>query len=189
VSFRNDNPFAEFELAEHLRDCILPFLEITTQGLPNRVCITTGEIAWDDCECGQLVISTVDRYESGTFPNPWTGTENAGTRKCGAPLFVYHFRISMLRCSPVGDDMGNPPPCEEVNAAARITSEDAWAVRTGLLCCLCEDSTRQPTGLKLFERYTITPQVSVGPRGACQGTELDVFIGVPNGAYPCGVVS
>lgn len=186
MTFRNDNPFAGYELAEHLRDCITPYLEGTTSGIPNRVCITTGEIAWDDCECGQLAISLTTQYESSAFPVPWDGTENAGVRKCGPALFVFQYTISMTRCSPTSDDAGNPPPCSAVGAAARVTVEDAWAIRAGLLCCLCEGTTRQADGTKAFERYWLGPQIEVGPGGMCQGSEITVSIGVTNGGYPCG---
>jgi hypothetical protein len=107
-------------------------------------------------------------------------------RKCGPPMFVFQYTVSMLRCAPVGDDLGNPPPCSEIDAAARVTVEDAWAVRAGLMCCLCAGSTRTD-GVKLFDRYTIGPQLEVGPMGGCQGSAVTVQIGVLNGGYPCDI--
>lgn len=183
--YRNDNPLAAFDLAQHLLDCIRPYIDTTSSGPPSRACVHTGEIAWDDCECGQLIVSLVESFESETFPDPATASFNGGARKCGAALFVYHYRVSMLRCAPVGGDNGEPPPCEAVTEAARVAIEDAWAVRAGLFCCLCEGSTRSGA-LKLFDRYLVMPQVMEGPEGACQGSVVDLFIGVPNGGYPCG---
>lgn len=185
--FENDDPFAAFTLAEHLRDCILPYLEMTTLGIPDRVCLTTGEVAWDDCECGQLAVSWMGNFDTEVFPAPWDGTSNAGSRKCGPALFAYQFNISMLRCAPVGGENGAPPPCDAINAATRITAEDAWAVRTGLMCCMCTGTTRDPvTSVKLFERFWAGPQLPAGPDGGCQGSQIDVIIGVKNGGYPCG---
>jgi hypothetical protein len=185
--FRNDNPFAGFELAEHLRDCIAPYLAGTTSGMPNRVCITTGAIAYDECECGQLAISLVNQFETATFPEPWTGEQNQGVGKCGPPLYAFQYTVSMLRCSPE-TDTDAPPSCTAIGAAARVTVEDAWAVRAGLMCCMCAGVRRNPeTGVKLFERYWVGPQAEVGPEGLCQGSELTVIIGVINGGYPCGV--
>lgn len=186
--FRNDDPFAAFDLAEYLLECIRPSLQTTGEGLPGRMCVHTGEIAWDDCECGQLVVSLMAKFDSGTFPEPWTGTENAGARKCGAPLFVYHYRVSMLRCAPTGGENGVPPTCDELRAAARVTVDDAWAVLAGLNCCLCADSTRTG-GQRLFNSYHIGPQTMIGPEGGCQGSVVDVYIGVPNGGYPCSSAS
>lgn len=186
--YRNDNPLAAFDLAEHLLECIRPYIETTSSGAPGRMCVHAGAVAWDDCECGQLIVSLVDKFESGTFPNPWTATENAGARKCGAPLFVYHYTVSMLRCAPIGGENGEPPPCTEITNAARVTIEDAWAVLAGLSCCLCEGSVRDPvTGVRLFQSYWIAPQTMIGPEGGCQGSAVDVYIGVPNGGYPCDV--
>ncbi len=132
-------------------------------------------------------MSLIDQYESDTFPNPAQAETNAGTRKCGAPLWVYHYQVSMLRCAPIGDE-GEPPPCAAVTEAARVTIEDAWAVRTGLFCCLCRGVERDPdTGIKLFDRYLVNPQVMDGPEGACQGSLIELFIAVPNGGYPCDI--
>lgn len=185
--FTNANPFAGFEIAEHVRDCILPYLEGTTSGLPNRVCITTGAIAYDEYECGQLAISLVDQFSTASFPTPWTGDENQGVRKCGPPLYAFQYTISMLRCAPETDTEA-PPPCTAIGAAARVTVEDAWAVRAGVMCCMCAGVTRDPaTGQKLFERYWVGPQTSVGPEGLCQGTEMTLIIGIMSGGYPCGI--
>lgn len=185
--FRNDNPLAAFQLAEHLLDCIKPYIDTTSSGPPSRACVHTGEIAWDDCECGQLIVSLIDQYESDTFPNPAQAETNAGARKCGAPLWVYHYQVSMLRCAPIGDEH-HPPTCAEVTEAARVTIEDAWAVRTGLFCCLCRGVERDPdTGIKLFDRYLVNPQTMDGPEGACQGSLIELFIAVPNGGYPCDI--
>jgi hypothetical protein len=185
--FTNANPFAGFDLAEHLRDCITPYLEGTTSGLPARVCVTSGEIAWDDCECGQLAVSLTNQYETASFPTPWSGEQNQGVGKCGPPLFVFEYTISMTRCSPIGDN-GNPPTCAQLGAAARVTVEDAWAVRAGLMCCMCAGVRRDPvTGVKLFERYWLGQQIEVGPGGMCQGSEIMLSIGVLNEGYPCGI--
>ena len=58
--YRNDNPLAAFDLAQHLLDCIRPYIDTTSSGPPSRACVHTGEIAWDDCECGQLIVSLVE---------------------------------------------------------------------------------------------------------------------------------
>ncbi len=186
MAFTNADPFAGFELAEHLIDCIRPYLAGTSLGLPARMCAHTGDIAWDDCECGQLVVSLVNMFESASFPAPWSGEENAGVRKCGPPLFVFQYTVSMLRCAAGAD--GETPPCPALSAAARTATEDAWAVRAGITCCMCSGVTRDPdTGDKLFERFWVGPQTMDGPAGGCQGSVMSVMIGVKNGGYPCDV--
>lgn len=185
--YRNDNPLAAFQLAEHLLECIRPYIDTTTSGPPGNACVQVGEIAWDECECRELIVSLVNKFESGTFPNPWSAVDNAGARKCGAPLFVYQYTVSMLSCAPIGEG-DDPPTCEQKTEAARVSIEDAWAVLAGLNCCLCAGANRDPeTGVKLFQSYWIAPQAMVGPQGGCQGSSVDVYIGVPNGGYPCDV--
>lgn len=185
--YSNANPFAGYELAEHLMECIRPYLAGTTSGLPNRMCIATGEVAWDECECGQLAVSLTNQYESASFPTPWTGEGNQGAGPCGPSLFVYQYTVSMLRCAPETDTEA-PPPCPAIGAAARVTIEDAWAVRAGIMCCMCAGVQRDPlTGQKTFERYWVGPQEEVGPAGMCQGSAITVAIGVKNNGYPCGV--
>lgn len=185
--YTNANPFAGYELAEHLRDCIVPYLEGTTSGLPDRVCILTGDTADDECECGQFAVTATTQFESADFPAPWTGDQNKGAPKCGPGLYVYQYDLSITRCAPISDDE-NAPPCPVLNAAARVTMEDAWAVRAGLMCCLCAGVQRNPaTGVKAFERYWVGPQTETGPMGGCQGSVITVAIGVLNGGYPCGV--
>lgn len=183
--YGNDNPFAGYELAEHLMDCIEPYLAMTSSGVPDRMCILTGEAADDECECGQFAVTGNQQYESADFPTPWTGEQNQGVGKCGPPLFVYQYTLSISRCAPISDDE-NAPPCPELNAATRVVYEDAWAVRTGLMCCLCAGIKRNPvTGIKAFERYWVGPQENTTPQGGCQGSRITVAIAVMNGGYPC----
>lgn len=184
--YENDNPFAAFDLAEHLRDCITPYLEMTTSGLPNRVCITSGQVAWDDCKCGQLTVSLLRQFQSVNFPTPWDGSDNGGVLKCGPPLYVFEYEVTMLRCASETEGE-SPPTCAMIGGDFRVTTEDAWAVRTGLQCCICAGLERDAEGVKLFERAVIGEQVSVGPEGLCVGSSVVVTIAVRNGNYPCRV--
>jgi len=193
MAFTNAQPFAGFNIAERLRECIEPFLAGTETGLPARSCSHAASpegIAWDDCECGQLIVAMTGAHPTIAFPNPWTGDENQGMGKCGPPLFVFNYTVSMLRCAPVMGENGEPPPCDAVTAAARVSIEDAWAVRAGIMCCLCAGVTRDPdTGDKPFERYWVGPQLMTTPAGGCQGSTISLSIGVKNGGYPCEVIS
>lgn len=183
--FYIDDPFAAFDIAEHLRDCITPKLATTTRGLPNRVCIHTGEIAWDDCECGQLVVSFIRSFETAVFPTPWDGTGNSGALKCGASVYAFEYQVSMLRCAAGAD--GETPDCSELNQSARGTIEDAWAVMAGLSCCKCNGLQRDPdTGIQPFQNFLIGEQIMDGPEGGCQGSLVTVTVGIKNGGYPCG---
>lgn len=175
----NANPFAGYDIAVKIRDCIEPFLEMTTEGLPPRRCIVVGEIAWEDCECGQLVVALQDDGEVVSFPDQ---QETRGRRGCGPSMFTWNYTVSMLRCAPDGD----PPACADVNAASRVSIEDAWAIRAGLICCLNDlMRTKLPNGSTYIQDYTLGRQTFVGPRGMCQGSEQPVTVTMKNGCYPC----
>lgn len=182
----NANPFALYDIAVKIKECIEPWLEATTTGLPERSCVTAGEIAWDECECGQLIVSMQNNFEGSNTNTPRVATETPGRRECGPPLFVGNYLVSMLRCAPDG----NPPSCDELEKAARIAAEDAWAVRAGIICCLSSAiKDRLPNGTKLYVDFTIGQQNFVGPQGLCMGSEVPVSVAINNGCYPCDQIS
>lgn len=185
----NSNPFTWYALGTALKESILPYLALTEHGEPDRACVHAGEIAWDECECGQLTVSLQTAFPSNTFPTPSdaSGLPPTGTptnRGCGSNFMVFTFLVSMLRCAPIGEDNA-PPSCADLDAAASVTAEDAWAVRAGLHCYLTEAAQRDATGRKIILDWLMGTQVAVGPDGMCQGTEIPVTIAVPHGCYPC----
>lgn len=185
----NENPFAVFDIAEHIKDCVLEWLSTTTEGVPDRACVVVGEIADDDCECGQLAVSMVSNYEASAPNVPRSGTATPGRRECGPPIFVANFLVSILRCAPTGTNT-KPPTCDELAASARGAAEDAWAVRAGVICCLSDAiKNRLPNGTKRYVDFVVGQQTWVGPRGACVGSELPVSVTINNGCYPCDGIS
>lgn len=188
----NANPFAMHDIATKIKDCIVPYLEGTTEGLPDRVCVTAGLIAWDDCECGQLAVTMVRKNEVNTPNVPRTAAPDPGRRGCGPPLMQMDFLVSMLRCAPTGPEneagIAEPPSCQQLDDAARIATEDAWAVMAGTICCLSAAvKDRLPNGTHLYTDFTIGTQTFVGPNGACMGSELPVSVVIQNGCYPCDI--
>jgi hypothetical protein len=185
----NANPFAVFDIATHIKECVLDWLELTSTGVPDRACVIAGEVAWDNCECGQLTVSMQSNYEASGTSLPRSGTETPGRRSCGPPLFTVNYLVTMLRCAPTGTATA-PPTCEELETYARMTAEDAWAVRAGVICCLDEAiSVRLSNGTKLYRDFVVGTQTFVGPQGACGGSQLQVAVTVDNGCYPCEQLS
>ena len=183
----NANPFAGFDIGVHIKDCVLERLATTTDGAPARACVVAGEIAWDDCECGQLTVAMGPMYEASGTTLARATTETPGRRECGPPLFVFTYVVTILRCAPTGTNTA-PPTCDELEAAARGASEDAWAVRAGVICCLSSAISDQlPNGTKLYVDFTTGTQTFVGPQGACMGSALPVTVTIQNGCYPCEV--
>lgn len=183
------NPEAAYLVARELLTCAKDQVNETWSAEPDmkllRTCVVWGSIAWDDCECGQLVVSIADQWPSDNFPNR-PGPQSQQTR-CGASIWVVQYLVNILRCSPVQDDQGGPPACEDLSAAARIMAVDSWAVRTGVACCLVslsKDLNEQ--GATEITDYQIVGQPSQGPDGQCGGSELTVNIGMRNCFCPGG---
>lgn len=185
----NANPFAVYDIAVKIKECVLDWLAGTSEGTPDRACVVVGQYADDDCECGQLVVAMQNNYEASGTNLPRSGTATPGRRECGPPLFTANFLVSILRCAPTGTNT-KPPACTALESSARSAADDAWAVRAGVICCLSEAITeRLANGTKLYVDFVVGTQTWVGPRGACVGSELPVSVTINNGCYPCSEVS
>ena len=138
---------------------------------------------------GQLSVAIQTEFEAATTNTPRAATDRPGRRACGPPLYTANYMVTMLRCAPTGNETA-PPTCAELEAFARMTTEDAWAVRAGVICCLDEAiSQRLPNGTMLYHDFVVGTQTRVGPRGACGGSQLPVSVTIHNGCYPCNEIS
>lgn len=146
----------------------------TPNGIPERVCLLVpGDIADDECDCGQLALTIQRRYGSYTFPVEATTDEAAAG--CPPPILVGVVTLRLVRCVPVPDDAGNPPSCEAQLAAAVGQDIDVATIRRALVChlsALAEDER--------ILHYTVGASVSSGPGGGCAGSDTTITIGVPN---------
>ena len=188
IQYTSANPSVLFDLAVDLKDCILNAMAREGVELPERACVVTGDIAWDDCECGQLVVNLVDTFLTDSFPDQGigsdTGTGGLG-RQCAGHLLAATINVSMLRCSPGGGNNPHPPTCAELQEAARVSVVDAALILTSMSCCLSEWSTRTD-GVKRVTDYSIDVQTFVGAQGMCQGSETNVQLAVLNTCLDCG---
>jgi hypothetical protein len=170
-------PDAMFNMAERLLDCAGAALAATDAGAPARALVATGaEIAWDNCECGQLSVHVLRTYPADTFP---VLKQSGPYERCQTTFTVVEYVVTILRCVPVQDDSGQPPVPAAMTAAARTDFTDRWAVRSGVMCCLADDNplTRNP--------MLVQEQLAIGDEGMCAGSELHVLIGFSN-CNPCG---
>lgn len=183
---QGSNPLAAYIIAENIRECVTERLAQVYEMDPEngamvRNCVIAGDIAWDDCECGQLVVAYQRSFPSATFPVIAAATVDTG--RCGPPYLVFQYGISILRCSP-DTDTEAPPPCEALDAVAQLVIRDAFAARAGTLCCLSDLSKRHGTNPPEIIDYFIQDQVAVGADGGCQGTLLTTLVAVNSGC-PC----
>ena len=155
--------------------CIRNELENTPEsgGVPTKMrlaYLVPGNIAWDDCTCGQLAQTIQMDYPSKRFP---INESQLPERGIGCQLGPLAFQVvaSIIRCVP-GIQDGVPPrmPSTAQLLAAALTMEgDAHALRTGVECCL--NSMWQERPQRIFD-YRVGQVSRVGPEGGCAGVEL-----------------
>lgn len=178
-----------FDLAQRLLDCANDRLAETDGGAidDGNACVITGAIAWDNCLCGSLNVAITSGFPSSNFPTPSANTtQQFGAGRCGQPILVFNLTITVLRCVPVSDEQGNPPPCEALAASALGAVQDAWAVQAGVLCCL-QDMLREKdpvTNASVITAFAAQGQDFLGPQGACGGSAMTVQVGLLN-RCPC----
>lgn len=174
-----------YGIAQTLLTCATVRLDETEAGAPDRACVITGPIAWDNCQCGQLIVAITNSYTSNNFPTPSASTAASfGTGRCGEPIIAYTLTISMLRCVPISDNQGNPPSCEALAASALQTVIDASAVRDGILCCLSDlIRDRDDNGSLVLTGFVAGNQDFV-TGGMCGGSTMVVTVGLLN-RCPC----
>lgn len=178
-------PLAIYQVAENLRECVSQRLEDTPDGSPDRSCVVVGQIAWDDCECGQLIVAIGETFFSSNFPGRGNSPPAPpGGRRCGPPIMVVQYTISMLRCAPSGRDDHHPPKCSELSDAAQVAVRDAHAILWGAQCCLRAWSKSHDQDVSISD-FLITGQRFVGPEGMCQGSETSIQVGLINACPPC----
>lgn len=163
-----------FQILQQLMICQLEKLDQAGKLEIRRHCIVPGEIAWDNCDCGQLVIAEQRRYPSRLFPLE----EIDHTAECGAPWLVIVALISLARCVSNPDNNGNPPSCVDLEQDAFQLNRDMGIMRSAAECCL--DTLYNNNSIIAYE---LGAQEIQGPEGGCVETNLMVQIGITNG---CG---
>lgn len=161
----------QYEVAELIVGCAYDAVPHDGDWPINRHGVVIGEIAWDNCECGQLVISENRRYPSREFPLEDVSQSDI----CGEPWVVSEYTLSLTRCVPVPDESMNPPAIADLAASALRNSLDMAVVRAALNCCL-DDAYNTHT----IAAYEMRTQTVVGPAGQCAGFEMIVLVGWPN---------
>jgi hypothetical protein len=87
------------------------------------------EYAGDCDECGAAYVRLLNSFQStDEFPSPDI------TPTCSS-LTAWTIAVGIVRCSPVGDNRGNPPTPEEMQESARRALADMDAIRNAIRCC------------------------------------------------------
>jgi hypothetical protein len=139
-----------------------------------RACLLVpGAIAADGCDCGQLALSINRIFQSNTLPVEATVDESAAA--CPPPILAATVTVSLFRCAPSPDDMGNPPPCDALLASAIAWDTDVATIRRALACHLAALAEQDR-----IVGYVIGATLPVGPEGACLGADTTITIGFNN---------
>lgn len=165
---------SQFQVAQALIQCAYDAVDHTGTLAIQRHGVVIGEIAWDQCQCGQLVISEQRRFLSRSFPVE----EVDHTAECGGPWLVTQLSLSLARCVPDMDVNGQPPAVADLTTAAGQLSKDMTDTQQGVQCCL--DNLYNANQVEAWELGAFEV---VGPSGGCAGFSLLVYLGHTN---PCG---
>lgn len=163
-----------YNTSKTLLNCIFTALEDAGLPIPCRVCAVPGEIAWDDCAKGQLVVSTVREFQSETFP--LEALERGVNSSCGLPYLVAELTFSLMRCAPIPKGTSITVPCEDLETTSILLHRDAYWMRQALSCCLRD----LKTSYTILD-YIVGATERAGPEGACVGNETTVLVGFVNG--------
>lgn len=170
-----------FIIVTGVGEAVATALEDTRGGRPKRIAFAVpGQIAWDECDCGQLAQTITSITSAKTSNTP--STESAAFA-CGHPLMIVNVTLSLVRCVPGTDEItatSIAPTVSTLLGAALTLEEDRTVVRTSLLRHL----------RTLFDEYkirdfTIGAATSVGPEGVCGGIEITYTITLDNDAVVC----
>lgn len=165
---------AFYDVLDTIVDAVLAALTNTDAGAPDRSCVVNGAIAWDECECGQLAGTVIRYFFSDSFPNTVQG---GITGACRSANVVAEMAVSILRCAPGPKGQKMAPECSELEESAQTVMIDAHVTRN-TIACLLEHLKEND----LIIDYLIGDQTTVGPDGACVGSDIGFFIELNWGA-------
>lgn len=153
---------AFFQLQRLIIDELVTALRGTVGGAITNACVVPGEIAWDECDCGQLTISQSRLFLSDDPPTPTTVVS-----PCQAAYLVADLVIVVLRCAPSPQGNATFPTCAALEASARVVAEDARVTLETVTCLLLglEDTN-------VIAGYLVNEATVRGPAGGCVGVEL-----------------
>lgn len=148
--------------------------ELSDRGYPvDRACLMVpGDIAWDECDCGQLAQTVTAITPSNTFPQVAT---DSGITPCGPNQLIVAVTLSLVRCVVGPDDSGHAPSCASLLGGALQIERDRFIARTELRCYL-----KNLYDTHLLTGFTVGAAATVGPNGLCAGIEIGYSFGLVN---------
>lgn len=105
----------------------------------------------DDDKCGMAWVRL-----SAVAPISGVGVPNIILNNCNSDI-GFDAEVGIMRCAPVGDEQGNPPPADDLLTAADLQIADMFTIYRAIACC-------SALGDFIIETYT-----PIGPEGGAVG--------------------
>lgn len=143
----------------------------------SRACyVVAGQVAWDECDCGQLAQSITSVVPTSSPPTPATDTRHTA---CGPGMVLVNVTLSLVRCVPTINENGIPPSCDVLDDAGVCLERDRHDARVGVSCYL-RDLRRTYRVLE----FGVGAATTVGPQGMCGGVELTYWFALHDDCCP-----
>jgi hypothetical protein len=166
-------PLAFFTISKTLVAELMSAIAQQSVGGPlDSGCVVPGAIAWDDCSCGALYVSTTNWFLSDNFPDS-TGPGTRAGNTCELAWLVGDITIQVMRCMPQPEGRSISVECPRLEDTAKIMLADAYVTldtATTVLCGLKDDD--------VIIDFSIGEETTQGPLGDCGGVELHVFVAI-----------
>jgi hypothetical protein len=161
---------AAYNLMTSVRDANLAELTNTSGGIPARVSIVPGAIAWDECDqCGLLAYAQVRTYLTNQLPLPAATSDGVGS------MLGVDFITQIIRCAPDPQGTNLSPSVAALDASARIVLDDSYAIMCSTISALI---AARDTTFTIID-FLVNQQIFVGPEGSCVGSELSYTVAFP----------
>lgn len=150
------------ELLPAISACLCTILADTAGGAPAVCCVTAGQPAVPNCECGFAWVRLVSAYPSVNFPVAQNAPQN-----CIIDTWALKVEIGIARCAPTPCDVMDDVCCEAQETANAILLDDFRALRQ-LWTCQC---------LGIPSNNIIMGELRIqGPQGGCVGLVMTATI-------------
>jgi hypothetical protein len=140
----------------------------------SRVVIMPGAIAWDFCEtyCGLLALSLNRMFYTDDFPIEIAATSLSPGRAHGT-ILAADMVLQAVRCAPNPEAGDLAPTVSELESSSQLILDDAWTI-----FCTTSNTLADLEERGQILHHMIRQLTTVGPEGACVGSELSFVVGI-----------
>ena len=145
-----------YQVASDVLAEVVEALESVGNGAPDRRYVNDGQLVAWDCEQVTVAVESIHGHTGNLF-------EASGAQDC-LVMRAAVVSVWIVRCSPVLDDSGTPPPVSEIEASARVALSDPLVVVNAITDAYRAGRITGSRGLAFLDGTT------AGPDGGFVGT-------------------